>query len=381
MIACEKQSALGETMIVKVFLTVLVAAAVLLLGGLGLRKIRRRQVSQALAINAPNGIAEQLVVRLGGTQQWIQIRGEDRGNPVLLILHGGPGWPNAVFTLPLRPWEKHFTLVQWDHRGAGKTLGRSGKPDTSEMTFSRRVSDAVELAEFLCKYLHKDRLILLAESMGVLTGLPLVKLRPDLFSAIVATDLYVDVAQNELVKWQMTLERLRLEGSRKGLAALEKIDADPAGWDLRTWNTNMAWAFKTNQPTPNIDRKLLLPLVISSPIYTLHEIYRLFAGFRRSTADLFDEMIAFDARKLGSNFDVPFFLFQGEDDVITVTRLAVEYFNEIKAPVKSLALIKGAGHFAAFTQPELFLTELITHVHPLANPPVSLEQELLQETA
>jgi pimeloyl-ACP methyl ester carboxylesterase len=46
---------------------------------------------------------------------------------VLLVLHGGPGWPNAVFTLPLRSWEGHFTVVQWDHRGAGKTLG-TGRP-------------------------------------------------------------------------------------------------------------------------------------------------------------------------------------------------------------------------------------------------------------
>jgi pimeloyl-ACP methyl ester carboxylesterase len=64
---------------------------------------------------------------------------------VLLVLHGGPGWPNAVFTLPRRPWERYFTVVQWDHRGAGKTLRRTGKAGSGEMTFDRRVADAVEL--------------------------------------------------------------------------------------------------------------------------------------------------------------------------------------------------------------------------------------------
>jgi pimeloyl-ACP methyl ester carboxylesterase len=105
---------------------------------------------------------------------------------VLLILHGGPGWPNAVFTLPLRPWEQHFTVVQWDHRGAGKTLGRNGKPGSGEMTFDRRVADAIELVDFLRNYLSKDKVTLLAESMGTLTGLPLAKQRPDLFYALVA---------------------------------------------------------------------------------------------------------------------------------------------------------------------------------------------------
>jgi hypothetical protein len=41
----------------------------------------------------------------------------------------------------------------------------------------------------------------------------------------------------------------------------------------------------------------------------------------------------------------------------------------VEAPVKARALIKNAGHFAAFTRPDQFLTELLTHVHPLARAP------------
>ena len=75
----------------------------------------------------PAGIDEKLFVPVGGIDQWITIRGQDRANPVLLLLHGGPGdatnpWAYNV----LAPWEKSFTLVQWDQRGAGKTLGKVG---------------------------------------------------------------------------------------------------------------------------------------------------------------------------------------------------------------------------------------------------------------
>jgi hypothetical protein len=52
--------------------------------------------------------------------------------------------------------------------------------------------------------------------------------------------------------------------------------------------------------------------------------------------------------------------------VITLTTLATDYFVEVEAPTKELALITDAGHFAAFTQPNRFLTELLTRVHPLA---------------
>jgi pimeloyl-ACP methyl ester carboxylesterase len=46
-----------------------------------------------------------------------------------------------------------------------------------------------------------------------------------------------------------------------------------------------------------------------------------------------------------------------------------EYFAEVDAPTKGFALIKDAGHFAAFTQPEQFLTELLTRVRPLVSAP------------
>ena len=55
------------------------------------------------------------------------------------------------------------------------------------------------------------------------------------------------------------LERLRAASNAKGVAALEGIGGDPTRWDLRAWNSNMAWAFKTNVPTPNLDRRLLFP--------------------------------------------------------------------------------------------------------------------------
>jgi pimeloyl-ACP methyl ester carboxylesterase len=338
-------------------------------GGLAYRKVRQRRVAKALRIGTPNGIVEERFVQIGGIDQWIQIRGEDRDNPVLLVVHGGPGWPNAIFTLPLRSWEKHFTVVQWDQRGVSKTLGRNGKAGSGELSFDRTVSDAIEVTEFLRTHLRKDKVILLAESMGTLVGVPLVKRRPDLFYAYVGTDQYVDMARNEALSYQMTLERVRAAGNSKAVAALEKIGADPTRWDVRAWNVKMGWTFKTDPVTPNLDRKLLLPLVLSSPTYTLRDIYHVGVGFQFAKAELFEQFMAYDARQLGIRFGVPFFLFQGESDVVTLTTLAEEYFAEVEAPTKGIALIKDAGHFAAFTQPEQFLTELLSQVRPLASVP------------
>jgi hypothetical protein len=119
---------------------------------------------------------------------------------------------------------------------------------------------------------------------------------------------------------------------------------------------------QTNLPTPNLDRKLLFPLALSSPIYSLRNLATLFTGFQWSTAQTFDELMAYDAPGgWAVAWRSPFFLFRGESDVITLTSLAEEYFEQGGAD-QGLALINDAGHFAAFTQPQRFLTELRTQV-------------------
>ena len=45
-------------------------------------------------IVSSNGIDEAKAVELGGIRQWITVRGRDRRNPILLVLHGGPAAPD-----------------------------------------------------------------------------------------------------------------------------------------------------------------------------------------------------------------------------------------------------------------------------------------------
>ena len=340
-------------MIVVIALLVIVTAVAALLG---YRKLGQRRVARALAIDTPNGIVEAGYVKIGGVDQWIQIRGEDRANPVILVLHGGPGSPYAIFTPVLRSWERHFTVVQWDRRGAGKTFSRNGK---EELSFERMLDDAVEVTEYLRQHLAKDKIILMAGSMGTIIGVPLAQRRPDLFSAYVGTDNFVDMLQNEAVSYRMTLDRVRAAGNAKALAALERIGGDPARWDLRAWEVKMRWTMATDPETPGIETKLIFPLVLTNPAYSLRDVLSFGRGFTYSKQQLFKEWMAFDARATGTVFEVPVFLFQGDNDGLTVTGLAEEYLAEIEAPVKRMALIEHGSHFVAFTRPEQFLAELL----------------------
>ena len=131
----------------------------------------RNRNAHDYAVTAQGGIDEAMYVRSGGLEQWITIRGEDRRNPVLLFLHGGPGeavnpWAYAGF----RSWLKYFTVVQWDQPGAGRTLGRNGAASASSITIDQMVKDGVDLTELLEKRLGKEKIVLVGHSWGSILG-------------------------------------------------------------------------------------------------------------------------------------------------------------------------------------------------------------------
>lgn len=133
---------------------------------LGYRAYVQHANAKAIAIHSPGGIDEGSYVRIGGIEQWIQIRGEDRNNPVLLCLHGGPGATWTPLTALFVTWETQFTVVQWDQRGAGRTLEATGDSVANTMSVERMTQDGIEVSEFLRNHLHKDR----THSLGALMG-------------------------------------------------------------------------------------------------------------------------------------------------------------------------------------------------------------------
>lgn len=55
------------------------------------RKYLQHKVFEERAITSPNGIESLEAVRIGGIDQWIEVRGQNAKNPILLFIHGAPG--------------------------------------------------------------------------------------------------------------------------------------------------------------------------------------------------------------------------------------------------------------------------------------------------
>ncbi|MBP0724098.1 alpha/beta hydrolase [Bacillus sp. RG28] len=331
-----------------------------------MRKRNQSQNAKLLQIKTPNSIVESSYIKIGGIDQWISIRGEDRNNPILLLIHGGPASTYSVFNPLLRSWEKHFTVVQWDQRGAGKTFGKNGKDSCGTITFELLAKDGIEVAEYLTEKLGQPKVVLIGSSAGSLIGIMMANRRPDLFYAYVGTDQNAPDSQNLL--HEISVNAVRKSGNSKGVQFLEKMEADRSQISRKDVDKRNRILVKAIRDVPNMITDLILPSLISSPEHKIKDIMDIFKGMSFSLDHLFAELINFDFKKVGMQFELPIFIIHGDNDIITPTELAKLYYNEIEAPHKEFVLIKNAGHLACFARADQFLEELLTRVRPLIVP-------------
>ena len=338
-----------------------VALVAIVMGWTLRRMLRRWRIASRLKIRNPRGIQEAGFVRIGGIDQWVQIRGEDRANPVLLVCHGGMAMSYMPQTEAFRPWERHFTVVQWDRRGVGKTYGRNGPKGSGEMTLGRIAADGLELAAHLRQRLGKSKILLMGHSMGSMIGVTMAARGPEHFHAYLATEQIVTMAENEQVTYRMTLDRLRAQGQSKDARKLERLGPPPYPTAMR-WGAKQGMAEKADHAYGAVLKQMGRRLM---QVYSMGEITHFFAANQFCASKLFKQWMDFDAKTLGDRFGLPLVVIQGEDDLMAPIVLVSAWLDGVQAPSRRLYPLK-AGHLSMFTAPDVFLQTLVAQVRPLA---------------
>lgn len=319
--------------------------------------------AQRLRITTTDGIDEAGFVRIGGIEQWISIRGEHRDNPVLLEIHGGPGASNLIYATRTRDWERHFTVVRWDMRGAGKTFAHTGPDGQGEMSLHQLERDGVEVTEYVRARLGVDKLVLVGCSFGSFIALRLARRHPELFSAYVGTDQNINAGGRDRTAYTGLLERLEKAGKHTDLATVTGMTADRSAWTTQDWSQYNKHTVGSDPLTFDTVKKVVIGSLLTSPLHSLREV-RTYMKAMSFSECLAPQSVTIDEWAEGTTFAIPFFLFQGEHDVITPPQTAERFFDDVTAPIKEFALIENASHFAAFRRPGRFLDLLLTHVRP-----------------
>lgn len=312
----------------------------------------RNSYTAALAIDTSRGIKQASYVPIGGIDQWIQIRGRDRDNPVLLWLNGGPGFSSIPQTLAYQPWEEHFTVAMWDQRGEGRSFAKSGKAVAPTMSIDRMAADGIEVAQYLRGRLNKDKIILLGHSWGSILGVRMAQMRPDLFSAYVGTGQVVDLGESLPVTYTRILDMARKTGQQQAVTELESAGPPPYADPVRYFAI-LKWANRLDpggEPRAPLSWPGLWTMVQKDPSFI--------AGLNFSQDVMIEALAKAEVTSAGKDFAMPVLMIQGEGDLVTPTDMAKTYFDELTAPSKDFIVMKDAGHLALMQNRARFLEEL-----------------------
>jgi pimeloyl-ACP methyl ester carboxylesterase len=310
-------------------------------------------------------VAEEGHVRLGGLDQWVMVRGRSTANPLLIILHGGPGSPEtALFRATNAELEGVYTVVYWDQRGAGRSYRKSIDP--ASMTTERFVADLDELVDALLARFAKPKVALLGHSWGSVLGALYASRHAEKVSVYVGVCQVADMARSERESYAFVLAEAERRQHRPALKALRAIGPPPYG-GMREAGVQRRWLMAFGGATgPGFSLGGLFFRALATPEAPLLHLVGFVRGsmfsLRCLEAELMDANLSRDVRR----FDVPVVFILGRHDQQVVAKVSAEYFQAIDAPHKALFWLERSGHFLPFEEPAAFDRIMIDNVRPLA---------------
>lgn len=306
----------------------------------------------------PKKVEEKFWMNLGNEKQYVEIAGESDINPVLLFIHGGPGWPQ---TPQLRYFNsgltKAFTLATWDQRGSGKSYRYDSIVEN--LTLEQIVSDAHELTQFLKEKFKQKKIFLAGFSWGSNIGLMLVQKYPEDYQAYVGISQVINIKQGMEVTQKWLSEKATKKNDTTTLNILKRLqenDSSLCSKPLDCFIKQYELVTKYNGAVfnPKSDKEVEKAMTK----YDDYKNYDWNKIFLQSAGHLEKDMFSADFSAV-TKIDIPVYFIAGRHDWNVPSVLVEEFVKKIHAPHKEMIWFENSGHGPLEEEPEKFNSIMI----------------------
>jgi pimeloyl-ACP methyl ester carboxylesterase len=333
----------------------------------------RSIVTDRDSIVTPNGVQQTFQATVGGLSQWVYVRGQEKQNPIILFVHGGPASPMApVAWMWQKPLEEYFTMVHYDQRGAGKTYATTDTTGLGKtITTAQYVADAIEMAQLVCRRYGKQKVILMGHSWGTIVGLQAARKRPDLFYAYVGIGQIINWRDNEQASFDFGLAQATKHKNEEAMRELRSIAPYPGSQPItreriiiaRKWPQYYGGLSAYRNTSTYFFRAPQL-----SPLYTPADVAAIDQGSLYTLGRLLPELLTVDFKPVKS-FPIPVFMLMGRHDYTTPNEPTVKWLQALQAPLKKGVWFEHSSHLLPLEEPGKLLLTLVQEVRPLTVPP------------
>lgn len=329
-------------------------------------------------IDADMGIQENIYITIGGIEQYVQIRGENRNNPIILWLHGGPGFPLTYLTYYYQTaLEKDYTVVCWEQRGCGRTFYRNKGNDN--LTIEQLLADTDNVIDYLRERFGQEKIVIIGQSWGTVLGMDYINIHPEKVAAYIGVGQVTDFSQGKIYAADSAVQIAMANGNNEDVEflencieqlskteSIEKLDVKL----LEKMITTSTKHLKCNNEMSGIEQ---ISVAITSPEMSWNDVkWFLFASDTQnivaSQNDLMNYMyFQFDVMDLSEKYDIPICFIQGDSDWITPTDMVADYYSCISAKKKEMVTINNAVHTPFLDNPGQFCETVKTFLSKCKN--------------
>jgi proline iminopeptidase len=310
----------------------------------------------------PNSVSELDTITLGNEKQYILIRGENKNNPIILLVHGGPG--NSEMPIMRMATEKlinNYTIVIWDQLGSGKSY--SLLKDKKSVTKENIENDCIELIDYLRKRFNKDKIYFIGHSWGTVIGIDTIIRIPEKIAGYIGIGQIVNVIPQEEISYDYTLMKAKEENDKNDIKKLEELGKPINGLyknrvkDLCTQRMLLLKYGGSLYGKKNYSQ--VYPILLRFEEYSICDLINYFSGNTLSLDNIWNS----DFAKINyfiqaPEVNVPVYFFVGRHDYQTSFELVESYFNVINAPEKELIWFEKSAHSPLYEETDKFVDEV-----------------------
>ncbi|MFI5221177.1 MAG: alpha/beta fold hydrolase [Bacteroidia bacterium] len=308
-----------------------------------------------------SAIDEKTFIKLGGEEQYVEITGVSDKNPVLLFLHGGPGWPQ---TPHLRYFNAELTksvmLVAWEQAGCGKSFMHNQEP--KNLSVEQLINDAHELTLILKKKFHTDKIYLAGFSWGSVIGLQLVKKYPDDYAAYFGISQVIDMNRSIDLSREWIRKQAEQRKDKKMLKLVEQLEKK----DTTICKTPLDCFFKKYELLTKYNGAIYkkqseAEIKKAETKYEDYKKYDWLKGFMYSCSRLGNAIFETNLTSL-TKLDVPVYFFVGRHDQSLPSIVTEEFVAKLNAPKKEIVWFENSGHEPLEEEADKFNRAIIDRV-------------------
>ena len=308
-------------------------------------------------IKSINSINELRKVEINGTKLSVMIRGNDKNNPVIINVHGGPLASEIPYIKKYQDLlEKDFTIVNYDQRGGGKSYNLFENYD--KLNAETNVNDLIELTLYIKKYLNKDKVILMAHSYGTYLGMMAINKKPKDYLTYIGIGQVADTKVSEMQALEDTLILAKRANNQKDIKSLEAIKEDVEkgkSFVSRKILRKYGYTARNIAETSDYIKGFLFSTEYNGLDYLKFEL-----GLLNNSNKLLPEILDKPLTQIVQKVDIPVYFVMGKYDRMTSPDVAQKYLESLDVDgTKKFILYDNSGHYPQFEEKENFYNFMI----------------------